>query len=180
MTDMNNKNAQEMCMDWNDTIENDGMDFTPLPDGTYVFEVTGFERARHAGSANLPACNKAALTLTVFGEEGKTSRVFCDLFLFKTMEWKLSEFFRSIGQKKHGERYTPDWNKVLGARGRANVRVATYTDKNGNERTKNEIEKFLDYDAAEMPVTEATQMALDTEGTAFSEAKPNDANGYPF
>ena len=150
MTDVKNMNAQDMCMDWNDSIENDGMDFTPLPDGTYWYEVTGFERARHAGSANLPACNKASLTLTAHGEDGKTSRIFCDLFLYKTMEWKMSEFFRSIGQKKHGERFTPDWNNVLGQKGVAKVKVTTYTDRNGNERTKNEIDKFLDYDEEEL------------------------------
>ena len=47
---------------WNDTIEHDS-EYTLLPEGDYDFEVTRLERARHNGSAKLPACNKAVLTL---------------------------------------------------------------------------------------------------------------------
>ena len=45
-----------------DEIENDN-EFQILPDGDYNFTVTGFERGRHQGSAKLPPCNKAIITL---------------------------------------------------------------------------------------------------------------------
>ena len=48
---MADNNNQNMCMDWNDEIENDGQEFVLLPEGDYVFKVTGFERGRHPGSA---------------------------------------------------------------------------------------------------------------------------------
>ena len=38
----NRNNAQEMCMDWNDAIENDGQEFVTLEEGDYNFTVTGF------------------------------------------------------------------------------------------------------------------------------------------
>lgn len=50
---------------------------------------------------------------------------------------KLSSFFRCIGQKKHGERLTMDWSKVIGSRGRAHFKPRTYTDRDGNERQTN-------------------------------------------
>ena len=39
---MNNNN---MLMDWDDAIENDGQEFIILPEGDYIFTVVDFERA---------------------------------------------------------------------------------------------------------------------------------------
>lgn len=64
MTD-NNMNTENMILDWNDSIENDGQEFIVLPEGDYNFTVTDFERGRFPGSAKIPACNKASLTLRV-------------------------------------------------------------------------------------------------------------------
>ena len=126
----NYQNDQNMVLDWNDTIESDGQEFITLEEGDYVFEVTGFERGRFPGGQKIPACNKAALTLQVKTDAG-TAVIRTDLLLYKTMEWKLSSFFRCIGQKKHGERLTMDWSKVIGSRGRAHFKPRTYTDRDG-------------------------------------------------
>ena len=126
----NYQNDQNMFLDWNDTIESDGQEFITLEEGDYVFEVTGFERGRFPGGQKIPACNKAALTLQVKTDAG-TAVIRTDLLLYKTMEWKLSSFFRCIGQKKHGERLTMDWSKVIGSRGRAHFKPRTYTDRDG-------------------------------------------------
>ena len=37
-----NINNQNMMMDWNDSIENDGQEFVLLPEGDYNFVVTNF------------------------------------------------------------------------------------------------------------------------------------------
>lgn len=50
-------------MNWDDTIENDGQEFVVLPEGDYTFTVTNFERGRFPGSAKIPPCNKATLTI---------------------------------------------------------------------------------------------------------------------
>lgn len=143
MSDYMNNN-QNAPMDWDDAIENDGQEFIILPEGDYNFTVTGFERGRFPGSAKMSACNKAALTLQVQTENG-VAVVHTDLILNRILEWKISSFFRCIGQKKHGERLVMDWNKVVGSRGRAHFKPRTYTS-NGEERQTNDVDRFYDYD----------------------------------
>ncbi len=145
---------QNMFLDWDDAIESDGQEFITLKEGDYIFTVTDFERGRFPGGAKIPACNKAALTLQVKTSEG-VATIRTDLLLYKTMEWKLSSFFRCIGQKKHGERVTMDWNRVVGSRGRAHFKPRTYTDRDGNERQANDVERFYDWEEKYFPAQEA-------------------------
>ena len=77
--------------------------------------------------------------------DGTTVRVYTDLILHKNLEWKLSSFFRCIGQKKPGERLQMDWSKVVGSRGRARFNVRHYTDRWGERVEINEVKCFLDY-----------------------------------
>ena len=130
------------ALDWNDTIENDDNAYVVLPEGEYRFTVAGMERDRFPGSARLPACNKAALTLEVEGPEGPVT-VKTDLILHRTLEWKLAAFVRSIGLKKRGTSMVMDWKSVYGAEGRALFRPRTY-QKDGSERQVNDVARFLD------------------------------------
>ena len=145
-------NDQNMVMDWNDTIENDGQEFVILEEGDYNFTVTGFERGRFPGGPKVPACNKAALTLQVKTDEG-IAVIRTDLLLYRSLEWRISAFFRCIGQKKHGERLVMDWNRVVGSQGRAHFKPRTYTDRDGNERQANDVDRFYDWDEKYFPVT---------------------------
>ena len=138
-------NNQNMIMDWNDAIVEDGQEFITLEEGDYNFTVTAFERGRFPGSTKIPACNKATITVVVDTPEGRASVKF-DLILYRTLEWRISSFFRSIGQKKHGERLVMDWNKVIGSRGRAHFKPRTYTNSYGEEKTANDVDRFIDYD----------------------------------
>ena len=144
------KNDRNMVMDWNDTLENDGQDFVILEEGDYNFTVTGFERGRFPGGPKVPACNKAALTLQVQTDEG-VAVIRTDLLLYRSLEWRISAFFRCIGQKKHGERLVMDWNRVVGSQGRAHFKPRTYTDRDGNERQANDVDRF--YDEKYFPVS---------------------------
>ena len=137
--------ANNVAMDWNDTIENDGQEFIILPEGDYNFVVSVFERGRFPGSAKMQACNKASLTLQVETENGVAS-VRTDLILNRMLEWKISSFFRCIGRKKHGERLVMDWNNLIGAKGRAHFKPRKYTDKDGSEKQANDVDRFYDYD----------------------------------
>ena len=129
---------------WNDTIQNDGEGFQILPEGEYAFQITGFERARHSGSDKLPPCNKAIVSVKVTGEAGSTTLKH-NLFLHTKTEGLLCEFFRGVGQRKHGEPLTMDWNKVIGATGRCKLTVRQWTKNDGSTAGSNEI-KFLDPD----------------------------------
>ena len=68
-----------------------------------------------------------------------------DLILSKSLTWKLPSFFRSIFQKKV-VKTTMDWNKVLGAKGRAHIKQKVYTNQAGEEKTINDLDYFIDYD----------------------------------
>jgi hypothetical protein len=138
---MDNKN---MLMDWNDAIEEDGQEYVLLPEGDYNFTVTHFERGRFPGGPKVPACNKATITVQVDTKEGIATVKF-DLLLYRSLEWRISAFFRCIGQKKHGEKLTMDWNKVISSKGRAHFKQRSYTNNQGEEKFTNDIDRFIDY-----------------------------------
>lgn len=133
----------EKEFNWDDEITAES-EFTLLSEGDYDFEVTNFERGRSKGSDKIPPSNMAILTLRVFDE--KQSTVITDyLVLHSKMEWKLSQFFLAIGQKKHGEPLRMDWSKVQGAKGRCKVLIEKYTTDKGEERESNKIAKYYDF-----------------------------------
>lgn len=132
----------DRALDWDDEIENEN-EFTLLPEGEYDFEVLKFERGQHNGSAKLPACRKAILTIKVTGKNGESTVITHNLFLHTKCEGILSAFFLSIGEKKHGEKVRMNWPAVPGAKGRCKVYIDTY---NGNQYNK--IKSFLDPEKA--------------------------------
>ncbi|MCB5934469.1 hypothetical protein LI012_06330 [Caldibacillus thermoamylovorans] len=134
----------ERELGWDDEIEESGPEFVLLPEGEYNFTVEKFERSRHQGSANLPPCNMAILTLKIDGGEHGEATVIHRLFLHSKTEGFLSRFFESIGQKKEGERIRMNWNAVFGAKGRCKLEINTYM-KDGQERKNNQIKSFLPY-----------------------------------
>ncbi len=137
---------------WDDVIENESPDFGPLPAGDYDFEVVDFERARHAGSENLPPCNKAIVHIRIQNEEGM-STIKHNLFLHSKTEGMICAFFTGIGLRKKGEPFKMNWAAVKGRRGRCKVGVKTLPPRNENEKglDVNEIKKF--YEPAEQPQT---------------------------
>ena len=131
-------------LDWDSAIEDDGQGFVLLDEGDYDFTVTGFERGRHNGSAKIPACNKAIVTLSIDTPNG-VAEIKENLILYKTMEWKISAFFRSLGMKKHGERLVMDWDKVLGAAGRAHIVQRDFIGQDGTNKKANNVGYFIDW-----------------------------------
>lgn len=139
---MQNQNIDRE-LGWDDEIEKDGGEWVLLPEGDYDFVVTKFERARHPGSEKLPACPKAILTLQFNAPQGSTT-ITHNLFLHTKCEGLLSAFFCAIGQKKHGERFRPNWNQVIGATGRCKLGIRNYKKKDGTDGQNNEIKRFYD------------------------------------
>lgn len=140
-------------MDWDDALESDGQEYILLPEGDYVFKVTGFERGRFPGSAKIPPCNKATLTLAVKTDEG-TAHVKTDLILYRSLEWRISAFFRAIGAKQRGQRLVMDWSRVTGSRGYAHFKPRTYRGSDGQDHQTNDVARFYDYNAENIPEEE--------------------------
>lgn len=133
----------ERELGWDDEIENDGSPSILLPAGEYEFTVESFERSRFPGSEKVPPCNQATLKLGIDAPEGHAT-ISCNLFLHTKFEWKLCQFFTSIGQRKHGEKLKMDWRTVPGAKGRCKITRGKYTsNRDGKERDKNDIDEFL-------------------------------------
>ncbi len=141
---MNEDKGRELG--WNDPIENEGADFEPVPAGTYEFVVCSMDRARFQGSEKMAACNMANLDLVVKDKEGNERHVFDSLYLNSKAEWRLSQFFLCIGQKKKGEPLRPNWNEVIGSSGKVELIVNEYKDKSGNPRRNNRVDKYLPYE----------------------------------
>lgn len=135
---MKMENNQGYELNWDSAIENDSPEFILLPDGDYDFVVERFERGRYEGGDKLPACPKATVYLKFSVPEGDVT-VKKDLFLHSKCEGVLCAFFTCIGQRKHGQRVSMNWNAVPGARGRAKIGSRIY---NGNKY--NEVKRFLE------------------------------------
>lgn len=150
MNEMNNNRE----LGWEDEITKEA-EFTLLPEGDYDFEVISMERGRSKGSEKLPPCNMAIVTLRVTDGRGVTT-IKENLILHTSIEWKLSQFFISIGLKKHGEPLRMQWNSVVGKKGRCKVTVESYTDKYGETKKINRVAKYYDYISPAPVQTQAT------------------------
>lgn len=149
---MNEYDSSFRELGWDDEIQHDGGKFQVLPEGDYLFSVAKFERARHNGSEKIPPCNKAVLTLSLRGPEG-SGTVQTNLFLHSKFEWKLCQFFTSVGQRRHGEVLRMNWGAVTGASGYCHVGVRKWTGTDGKEHESNEVTEF--YDPADNPMNQA-------------------------
>ncbi len=149
--------------DWEDEIERES-EFVLVPEGDYDFEVVKFERGRHNGSAKLPPCNKAILTIKIDNGRDYTL-VTHNLFLHSKCEGMLCAFFTAIGARKHGERIKMNWSIVTGATGRCKVEINRYTNDRGEERENNRITKFYDKDPE--PTVDPSAIPQNTEQSFF-------------
>lgn len=127
-------NMQDREFGWDDVIEQDSQ-FVEIPEGDYDFTVQSFERERFNGSEKMPTCNCAKLTLMI-DLNGRQVPLETRLFLHSKSEWKLSEFFASIGQKKKGEKLRMNWNTVPGSKGKCKIGFRIYNDNRYSEVKK--------------------------------------------
>lgn len=134
---------------WDDEVE-EGSPFVLLPEGNYPFVITNLEKGiyeKPAGrESKVPAnCPKATVTLEFISPTGETTTMTENFFLYKKMQWKINQFFTSIGAPKNPEgKVRMNWGSVLGAKGTASLIVNEYTDKNNNKAQNNRIKDFLE------------------------------------
>lgn len=133
MQDNNNLNQ---ALEW-DAELNDQQERRVLIENDYLYKVVGFERGRFPGSAQMEPSNKAIITLEV-----NEVAIKCDLILNRKVEWKLTEFFKSIGTEAVDGKVKMDWANIIGKTGMCHVKQRQYVNKNGNQVTINEVSKF--------------------------------------
>lgn len=136
--------AENFAFDWDSEIQNDGASFELLPEGDYSFVVVGMERGSYNGNDKMPACPMATLTLDVKDAAGNAGQVEDRLYLCSSNEWKLCQFFTAIGQRQHGERLKPNWQKVVGSRGTLQL---AQTKSRTSDNKFNNVKKYYEAQA---------------------------------
>lgn len=124
---------------WEDSVEK-GSEYVLLPAGDYDFTVESFERGRYEGSNKVPPCNRALIKIRVEASEG-TAIMNESLLLYDKMQWKLAEFFLSIGAEETDGRVKMNWGIVPQATGRATIDIQP--DRNDPSKKYNHVKKFL-------------------------------------
>lgn len=144
--------ADAKFLEWDSEITQDTQEFVLLPEGDYPFMVQGLEKAIYDGTSEKigHGCPMAILKIVVGTDDNHTS-VQDKLYLSTSMEWKLGQFFRAIGQKTHGKAYKMDWNNVIGKQGLCRIKVEDWVDRDGKQRQSNKIERYLECDAVKAP-----------------------------
>ena len=138
-----NETTMERELGWEDEIENEGSPRRVLEAGEYPFTVQSFERARYAGGEKMPSCPQAIVHLQIGTPDGSVP-MNVNLFLHTRFEWKLCQFFTSLGLRQHGEKLRMNWAAVAGRSGRCKITKRTYKDRNGVDREANDIDEVLD------------------------------------
>lgn len=147
---MNNVNNDDMeILNWDDEVE-EGAPFVLLPEGEYPFVITNLEKGIYEKPANRESkvpdnAPMATVTLEITAPTGEVATLTEKFYLYKKMQWKINQFFTSIGAPKNEEgKVRMNWGMVLGARGKAKVTVNTYTNREGKEGQNNRIDSFLE------------------------------------
>lgn len=140
----------EKFFDFDGIIENDGQlnEFKLLPAGDYKFTVEkcnkGFYEKRNPNSKLQDGTPKVEVEMIARDELGNANYVRTTLFLCSSFEWKLSQFFCCIGLKKRGEQLRMDWDGAIGREGMCRLSQRSYTNKEGEQKTINEVDSFIE------------------------------------
>jgi len=144
---MSSEEMNNGIIDWDGSIDNDGEPLELLPDGDEVTLVVKEVERGHSKDGTKPQVRIRFLAVSVNGH-GQTS-VTDYIQMTRKSEWKLSEFFRSLGLRKHGERMRLRWD-LEGMTARATVTVDSFTGRDGDTRMSNKIKKYLDPKGADV------------------------------
>lgn len=170
---MSQHNGAGRAYEWEEgPIEkpNEGSGFVLLPEGKYQFRVSAFERGQFPGGTKIPACKKAILTLECDGGPLGKANVKTDLILHTDLEWKLCQFFLSIGDRKHGEPLAMNWRNVIGKRGWLSIK---------HKPGKNEGVVFMDVDEFLDPGKAPSPSPVQQPQPAMASATA-DADGFDW
>lgn len=136
--------------DWGDSIDPTQSTRVLLPAGPAVFNVMDLKRERKEfgkyGVQNIAVVELMVSTMEA-GYDAQEMTV--NLPLINDLKWKITNFFTSIGQRKHGDagEFTPNWAKVVGSTGSCVLEHRDYTTKKGTKVTIADVKEFTAPDA---------------------------------
>lgn len=128
-------------LDYDGEIQNEGTEFTVLPNGDEAtFKVVEVEKGRSKDGTKPQVRVRMALE-SVNGHGRTTLNDY--ITMTRKSEWKLCEFFTSLGLRRHGERLKMRWD-IVGMTGRCTVIVEEFTGREGEKKQTNRIKKYLE------------------------------------
>jgi hypothetical protein len=135
-------------MGWNSEVDPtaDQTSHTLLPEGHVRFVVAKIKRVRKEfgkyGTINVAEIN---VMVAPIADDLEPVQVTLNIGLHADLQWKITEFFTSIGQRAHGDKgkFVPRWNEVEGASGFAINGHRELTNKKGTKYKVNDLIKFV-------------------------------------
>lgn len=152
---MSNK---DQALGWDSVIEDvpkeEKMQLEP---GEYEFVVASLEQDKWKpevkGVGGFPY---ARLTLAIMIDGEQVTEVTTNLTLSVKNQWRIREFFASIGMPiESGKAFAPKWNKVEGRKGIVKLDKDEFTGRNGEKIKTNKVKAFVEAkvkaDASDIP-----------------------------
>lgn len=138
MSEVNKDIGQEIG--WEDEVENTSS-FVDIKDGEYEFIVDHFERSKVGGDSKYSGQNMAVIYCNILTQGEPQLKT--NIIMNTKFQWKISQFFISIGQMKNeeGAKLKPNWSTVGGSRG--HCRIEHKPNYNDKTKTHPEIAEFL-------------------------------------
>jgi len=147
--------ANNTAFDWNSTISNtaeETNEYKPLPEGDYEFVINSVTKKMFNGSAKMPACPQASIEIHVDDPNtGRTVPVFSNLFLCSSQEWKLAQFFKSIGVMSADDKQLRMRWDIEGEKGVCHIAPREYNGKVYNDIKKWVLPKKEEIDPDDLP-----------------------------
>lgn len=136
-------NPENEFLSWEGSFIAEESSFMLLPVGEYDFLIKNMERKYYDGAGSIPnGAPYAEVHLECTGPNG-SSLVKDKLFLMKSWQWKLTQFFTSIGQAPiTGQPFTPNWSQVIGSKGRLKIKINT--SNNDPDKKFNNVDVYLE------------------------------------
>lgn len=127
--------TENYALGWDDEITVESKEFSPIPEGDYAFEVISVERGQFNGSAKMPACPEAIVTVRLTVGTG-TRQLIERIKLVKSLDWIIDQFFKSVGLRDEAAgAETPllmQWARTVGLTGACHVSAEEYNGKTYN------------------------------------------------
>lgn len=142
----------DRALSWDDEIEKES-EFQRIEPGEYTFTVVNLEKGQFNGSEKMGPCPMVTATLRV-DVGGRNVDLKDTLYLHTKAEWRLSQYFLSLGLKKKGEKTKQRWNESMGRSGRLKTKIDQFQ---GREYVK--IDAYLEPGTA-IPVTANTAVGF--------------------